>query len=277
VLGLVLMMAMLLGVILVAARTVRPRTSAAQGAVPAEPRAESPAVPADAPPAATEAPVGPAPSATAPAASPVAPPDLAAGVSAELRLRDGRTLKGVVDLVTASDIFVHDPVSGLPYGMPLVFVRDVRRENGEVVWRSPSSASVQAEETAINLRVRGVAGTYRVTIRAASIDGESPCRADVRWRDGRTFTERVAHVAGADSATLPDRPGVVLRLADDGRFAGGPTQGVQDATAWWFAMRGQFAPEGFTATSELRTATTLRWRKVQRCRVRADLAAVRVR
>lgn len=205
-------------------------------------------------------------------------PAVPSGVAAELHLRDGRTLHGIVDLVTPSDVFLHDAESGLPYGMPLVFVRDLRSPDGRVLWAPRVEDGADTTSVAaVDLRARGVGGEYRVTVRAASVDGDESCRAEPRWQAGRSWTERVRHGAMDDTASMPDRPGVRLHLAADGRFAAGPATGVSDATQWWFAMRGRFAPAGFTATTDLRTATTLKWRKVQRCRVRADLAAVRVR
>lgn len=209
------------------------------------------------------------------------PPDVPPGVRGEVRLRDGRRLGGVIDLVTASDVFLHDTTTGLPMAMPLAFVSEVRTAEGRVAWRSPTAAVAGAESSpavapAVALRARGVAGTYRVTVQSASVDGDPSCRE--AWQGApRTLTETVSHVPGAPTARLASRPGVELSVDPDGRFVAAPATGVDGATRWRFAMRGAFAPEGFVATSDLRTETTLRWRKVQRCWIRADLAGVRRR
>ena len=235
----------------------------------------------------TPAPVVPPPEAVAPA--PVAPPPPAVpppavppGMRGDVRLRDGRRLNGVIDLVTASDVFLHDPSTGLPIAMPLAFVSEVRTADGRVAWAAPGGGSAGGSDAgrrtppAVALRERGVGGTYRVTVRSATIDGDRDCR-DAWGAVGRDLTETIAHVPGATTATLTSRARVTLRIAADGAFSAGPTDGVDGPTRWRFAMAGRFAPAGFVATTDLRTETTLRWRKVRRCWVRADLAGVRRR
>jgi hypothetical protein len=231
------------------------------------------------PPAPAPAPSSTAPAATAPPSpSPVAePPNVPRGMRGEVRLRDGRRLVGEIDLVTASDVFLHDTTSGLPMAMPLAFVAEVRTADGRVAWRAAAGdAQVTTAPPPVALRARGIGGIYRVTVQGASVDGDPACRE--AWQGAASvLTESIAHVPGADTATLASRPGVTLRLEPDGRFVAGPATGVDGSTRWRFAMRGRFAPEGFTASSDLRTETTLRWRKVRQCWVRADLAGVRRR
>jgi hypothetical protein len=272
VVGLVAVIAGLFAVMLLGGRLLRPRRAVAPAVVDVA-ASDDTAAGASTPPALSAA----APQAQS--RDTAVPLTVPTGMVAALSLRDGRTLRGVVDLVTPSDVFLHEAESGLPYGMPLVFVRALRALDGRVLWSAPDSALTTAAAAAVpvDLRARGVGGDYRVIVRSASVDGDAACKAEPQWQVGRSWIERVDHHAPDDSASMPERRGVTIRLAADGRFAAGPTTGVQHATQWWFAMRGRFAPAGFTATTDLRTATTLKWRKVQRCQVRADLAAVRVR
>ena len=273
--GLLVVIAGAFAAVIGGARLLRPARAAVVPATPAsvvdvaEPRDMAAAPPGD------SSSTPPSSSSTSPAAAPA--PDVPAGIRGEVRLRDGRRLGGIIDLVTASDVFLHDTTSGLPMAMPLAFVAEVRTADGRVAWTPPTGVEpVGTAAAPVALRARGVGGTYRVTVRQATVDGDPACRE--AWAAAPpVLLEQIAHVPGATEASLESRPGVMLRIAQDGGFVAGPTAGVDGNTRWRFAMQGRFAPEGFLASSDLRTETTLRWRKVQRCWIRADLAGVRRR
>lgn len=210
-----------------------------------------------------------------PSSDPALPPP---GQRAEVELFDGRRYRGTVDLITPTDVYLHDDASGLPYALPLPIVSQLRLADGRL-W-SPSRDSAESDRTPLppDLVARGVAGRYRVVTRSVQVDGDPSCRDRGRApTEGATSIETIAHIPGDSLLAWTSRGALRARVAADGRFSSGTASGRDGALSWRFRIDGRFAPEGFTASSDLRTARQGKWRSVERCWIRADLAGVRVR
>jgi hypothetical protein len=260
-----------------------PVTSPRAASEPAASPAATPTSAAAAP--ATPTPPAPAPSARAVAASPIAFPAVIEDTAVaprdddEVVLRDGRRYRGTIALVTAAEVFVQDEWSGLPFVFPVGVLRELRTRQGRVLrYDTTAVATLAAVAPGPRMTDYGIGGRYQVQTQGATIDGTEECRSPAaRASLAATRREVIAHARGSARFTLDSRPGVEGALEPDGRFVVPVTEGRSGTTRWAFAMSGRFTPAGFTATSVLVTETPLAWRRVQRCRVQADLVALRER
>jgi hypothetical protein len=115
-----------------------------------------------------------------------------------LRLRDGRLVRGRVELVRVSAVVFRDADTGLRYEYPKADVDAVVTEFGSVVRFSPedrpgagapgavASGAGAAERAAARLVRRGVGGRYQVTFSVVSVNGSPSASAGGRRRRGRT-------------------------------------------------------------------------------------------
>jgi hypothetical protein len=229
---------------------------------PAARGADGPAVAVSTGPAVTPA-VAPAvaPRAPAPAvsAAPLAParPD---GYD-RLRLRDGRVMRGRVELVRVAAVVFRDAETGLRYEYPKGDVDAVVTEFGSVVRFSPPVSSAPtpaaraAERAEAALVRRGVGGRYRVRYSLVSVTGSPECRRG--WDEAPPPAwARVDHAAGADTLAVVFEGGASFASVIDGEaqfastFVIVPDQ-AYTGSALTTRLNGRFTPAGFDAAVNL--------------------------
>ncbi|MDX2183473.1 MAG: hypothetical protein SFW08_05750, partial [Gemmatimonadaceae bacterium] len=155
------------------------------------------------------------------------------GQRAEVDLFDGRRYAGIVDLITATDVYLHDDASGLPYALPLPIVARVRLADGRV-WRpTADSTGGDLAVSRPDLVARGVSGRYRVVTRSVLVDGDPSCRERGRApTEGATSMETITHVPGDSVLAWTSRGTLRARIAADGRFSSGTASGRDGALTW---------------------------------------------
>lgn len=183
-----------------------------------------------------------------------------------LRLRDGRMVRGRVELVRVSAVVFRDADTGLRYEYPKTEIDAVVTEFGSTVRFSPpeptgapnasgAARASAAERAAAFLVRRGVGGRYEVHFTVASINGSPECQRG--WRTPpRTDWARVAHVPGADTLSITFEGGATFASVIDpqAQFASTfvivPDQ-AYSGSALTTRLSGQFTPGGFDAAVNL--------------------------
>lgn len=183
-----------------------------------------------------------------------------------LQLRDGRVVRGRVELVRVSAVVFRDADTGLRYEYPKTDIDAVVTEFGSTVRFSPSeptrapgapgAARASAAERAAALVVRhGVGGRYEVHFTVVSMNGSPECQRG--WRTPpRTDWARVAHVPGADTLSITFEGGATFAsvMDQDAQFASTfvivPDQ-AYSGSALTTRLSGRFAAGGFDAAVNL--------------------------
>jgi hypothetical protein len=128
-----------------------------------------------------------------------------------------------------------------------------------------------------DIRARGVAGRYRLTVQGVDVTGSASCDAVQRSIESRKRPiERIEHLPGTDRITIGSSGQLVGYIEADGRFrtdrARGATRGVQWSVQW----SGVFDGDSLIAISESETSGVLRWREEQSCRTLTRLVGHRL-
>jgi hypothetical protein len=138
-----------------------------------------------------------------------------------LRLRDGRVMRGRVELVRVAAVVFRDAETGLRYEYPKGDVDAVVTEFGSVVRFSPPVSSAPtpaaraAERAEAALVRRGVGGRYRVRYSLVSVTGSPECRRG--WDEAPPPAwARVDHAAGADTLAVVFEGGASFASVIDG-------------------------------------------------------------
>jgi hypothetical protein len=222
-----------------------------------------PAAPLPAPPAAPTPglPARPAPAGGPPGApAPGAPAPGAYDGFDRLRLRDGRVLRGRVELVRVSAVVFREADTGLRYEYPKADVDAVVTEFGSVVRFSPAAAdpataagaAARAEAALVR---RGVAGRYRVRYALVSVDGSPECRRGWDQAPPPAWA-RVDHQPGADTLAIAFEGGATFASVIDAQaqfastFVIVPDQ-AYSGSALTTRLNGRFAPGAFDAAVTL--------------------------
>jgi hypothetical protein len=172
----------------------------------------------------------------------------ALGVSAldQLDLRDGRHLRGRVEVIRAGTIQFRDADTGLRYEFAKRDVVSVTTEFGTTV---KFDGGVPASQKQGPLLRRGLGGTYKVSYKLTQVRGSKECAS--LWKqappDDRVI---VRHTPGADTLQLEFVGGATFNgvLDDEARFA---TTFViardqqYTSTALTTRLQGQFSATGF--------------------------------
>jgi hypothetical protein len=262
----------------------RPTYASEQATAPATPARDD--VAGGVAPVAAVAPAGATPSAASgavsspmvarpPVASPREVPVLAgptsSGVPASpdgydrLRMRDGRVLRGRVELVRVGAVVFRDAATGLRYEYPKSDLDAVVTEFGSTVRFSPgdaravapggsggSGAAATTVERASALLVRrGVGGRYLVRFAVESVNGSPECRR--AWTSAPPPEwARVAHAPGADTLAVTFEGGSTFAsvIDEQAQFASTfvivPDQ-AYSGSALTTRLSGRFAAGGFDA------------------------------
>jgi hypothetical protein len=209
--------------------------------------------------------------AAAPVAPPVANPPARPAVTAtapadgfdRLRLRDGRVLRGRVELVRVSALVFRDAESGLRYEHPKADVEAIVTEFGSVVRFSPAiappaapgPAERRAERPGGTLVRRGLGGRYRVRYTLVSVTGSAECRRGWDAAPPAAWA-RVDHAPGADTLGIAFEGGATFAsvVDADAQFASTfvivPDQ-AYTGSALTTRLNGRFTPAGFDAAVNL--------------------------
>jgi hypothetical protein len=254
----------------------RPTFALEQAPAPGSAAVPTPPV-AVVPPVAPAGPAGGARAALAavPAPEPAAAPTRVTVPAApdgydRLRLRDGRLVRGRVELVRVSAVVFRDADSGLRYEYPKSDVDAVITEFGSVVRFSPAerpsavasgpsgatgAGAGAAERAAARVVRRGVGGRYEVTFSVVSVNGSPECQRG--WQTPpRPDWARVAHVPGADTLAIAFEGGATFASVIDGEgqfastFVIVPDQ-AYSGQALTTRLNGRFAEGGFDAAVNL--------------------------
>jgi hypothetical protein len=200
----------------------------------------------------------PAPPAARPPAAPPSVPASPDGFD-RLRLRDGRVLRGRVELVRVAAVVFRDVETGLRYEYPKSDVDAVVTEYGSVVRFSPGAApapggAAGARAEAALVR-RGVQGRYRVRYALESVNGSPECRRGWTSPPPPAWA-RVDHAPGADTLAVTFEGGATFASVIDAEaqfastFVIVPDQ-AYTGSALTTRLNGRFVPGGFEAAVNL--------------------------
>jgi hypothetical protein len=179
----------------------------------------------------------------------------------EVRLEDGTTMRGRVEIVRAGAVIFRDLRTGLRHELRKEDITEIITEFGTPVrFRAivatgggrPRSKAMVAAATNAGLRSRGVGGAYRVRYAAPVAVGSGEC-ASV-WTRAPDAVDRaiVRHTPGADTLTLAFDAGdnFPSNVDPDGFFASTfrivPDQ-ARTSTALTTRLTGQFRANGSLA------------------------------
>ena len=184
-----------------------------------------------------------------------------------LRLRDGRVMRGRVELVRVAAVVFRDADTGLRYEYPKADVDVVVTEFGSTVRFSPGDArpaaaasparagATPAERAAALLVRHGVGGRYLVRFSVESVNGSPECRRGWSAAPPPDWA-RVTHVPGADTLAVTFEGGSTFAsvIDEQAQFASTfvivPDQ-AYSGSALTTRLSGRFAAGGFDAAVNL--------------------------
>lgn len=176
----------------------------------------------------------------------------------EVRLIDGQSLRGRVEVIRAGTILFRDMRSGLRHEFRKDEVDEIISESGTPVrFHAPSSAAAVAmraagsarRDRAAQMRSRGVGGRYLVTYAAAAAVGSRDCIGVWNRPSGATDRAIVTHVPGADTLIVAIVSGETFpsNVDAEGYFASTfriqPDQ-ARTSTAFTTRLTGRFDADG---------------------------------
>lgn len=176
----------------------------------------------------------------------------------EVRLIDGQSLRGRVEVIRAGTILFRDMRSGLRHEFRKDEVDEIITEFGTPVrFRAVSSTAAVAKRAAVSARVegtvttrsRGVGGRYMVTYAAAAAVGSRDCLGVWNRPAGATDRAIVTHVPGADTLIVSIVGGETFpsNVDAEGYFASTfriqPNQ-ARTSTAFTTRLSGRFDADG---------------------------------
>lgn len=175
----------------------------------------------------------------------------------EVRLIDGQSLRGRVEVIRAGTILFRDMRSGLRHEFRKDEVDEIISEFGASVRFHAMSSDAAAKRVAGSTRVdgaasmrsRGVGGRYRVTYAAAAVVGSRDCVGVWSRAAGATDLAIVTHVPGADTllVAIVDGETFPSNVDSEGYFASTfriqPNQ-ARMSTAFTTRLSGRFDADG---------------------------------
>lgn len=154
------------------------------------------------------------------------------------------------------------------------YVATLRERDDATIGRAPSSKARDAARAATAL----LAGNYRVSVRRAGAYGNAGCGAlDSSMAWNQDFVEHISVAEDSARFRFASRPTIAGTVFEDGSFQSVPVQRDRPAARTVFLLTGRLTPEGFVATGDTRTQSTIRYRQTRSCRFVAQLVGTRIR